>query len=249
MVIISGETGCGKTTQIPQFILESEIESVQGAGCSIICTQPRRISAMSVSERVASERGEQLGECVSAVSNMVWDNFPDYHLLSIRSWMIIEYDLFLFLSLKVGYKVRLEGIRGRDTRLLFCTTGILLRRMLVDRNLRGITHVIVDEIHERGMNEGKLLVLSWILWMEDMFSSNLNFFSLFTIRNFFIYLKNKVNCTLSLTMKLWCQTFCLLSLKISFPTGQNWGWFWWVQPSMQSFSHPTLVELQYFAFQ
>lgn len=45
-------------------------------------------------------------------------------------------------------------MKGRDTRLLFCTTGILLRRLLVDRKLRGITHVIVDEIHERGMNEG-----------------------------------------------------------------------------------------------
>lgn len=60
--------------------------------------------------------------------------------------------------MKVGYKVRLEGVRGRDTRLLFCTTGILLRRLLVDRNLRGVTHVIVDEIHERGMNEGKLVL-------------------------------------------------------------------------------------------
>jgi len=55
---------------------------------------------------------------------------------------------------KVGYKVRLEGMRGRDTRLLFCTTGVLLRRLLVDRSLKGVTHVIVDEIHERGMNEG-----------------------------------------------------------------------------------------------
>lgn len=55
----------------------------------------------------------------------------------------------------MGYKVRLEGMKGRDTHLLFCTTGILLRRLLVDRNLRGVTHVIVDEIHERGMNEGK----------------------------------------------------------------------------------------------
>ncbi|WCJ33256.1 DExH-box ATP-dependent RNA helicase DExH3 [Euphorbia peplus] len=122
VVIISGETGCGKTTQIPQFILESETESVRGAGCSIICTQPRRISVMSVSERIASERGEKLGE-------------------------------------SVGYKVRLEGIKGRDTRLLFCTTGILLRRLLVDRNLKGITHVIVDEIHERGMNEDFLLIV------------------------------------------------------------------------------------------
>ncbi|XP_039035481.1 DExH-box ATP-dependent RNA helicase DExH5, mitochondrial isoform X4 [Hibiscus syriacus] len=122
VVIISGETGCGKTTQLPQFILESEIDSGRGAFCSIICTQPRRISAISVSERVASERGEKLGE-------------------------------------SVGYKVRLEGIKGRDTRLLFCTTGILLRRLLVDRNLKGITHVIVDEIHERGMNEDFLLIV------------------------------------------------------------------------------------------
>jgi len=65
VIVISGETGCGKTTQIPQFILESEIEANRGAFCSIICTQPRRISAMSVSERVAYERGEQLGESVS----------------------------------------------------------------------------------------------------------------------------------------------------------------------------------------
>ncbi|XP_023638295.1 DExH-box ATP-dependent RNA helicase DExH5, mitochondrial isoform X3 [Capsella rubella] len=122
VIVISGETGCGKTTQIPQFILESEIDANRGALCSIICTQPRRISAMSVSERVAYERGEQLGE-------------------------------------SVGYKVRLEGVRGRDTRLLFCTTGILLRRLLVDRNLRGVTHVIVDEIHERGMNEDFLLII------------------------------------------------------------------------------------------
>ncbi|XP_010279410.1 PREDICTED: DExH-box ATP-dependent RNA helicase DExH3 [Nelumbo nucifera] len=122
VVIISGETGCGKTTQLPQYILESEIDAARGAVCSIICTQPRRISAMSVSERVAAERGEKLGE-------------------------------------SVGYKVRLEGMKGRDTRLLFCTTGILLRRLLVDRNLKGVTHVIVDEIHERGMNEDFLLIV------------------------------------------------------------------------------------------
>ncbi|XP_061374553.1 DExH-box ATP-dependent RNA helicase DExH3 [Gastrolobium bilobum] len=122
VVVVSGETGCGKTTQLPQYILESEIEAARGALCNIICTQPRRISAMSVSERVAAERGEKLGE-------------------------------------SVGYKVRLEGMKGRDTRLLFCTTGVLLRRLLVDRSLKGVTHVIVDEIHERGMNEDFLLIV------------------------------------------------------------------------------------------
>ncbi|KAG5229828.1 ATP-dependent RNA helicase [Salix suchowensis] len=50
-------------------------------------------------------------------------------------------------------------MRGRDTRLLFCTTGILLRRLLLDRDLKGVTHIIVDEIHERGMNEDFLLIV------------------------------------------------------------------------------------------
>lgn len=45
-------------------------------------------------------------------------------------------------------------MKGKNTHLLFCTSGILLRRLLTDRNLEGITHVFVDEIHERGMNEG-----------------------------------------------------------------------------------------------
>nr|CAB3493239.1 unnamed protein product [Digitaria exilis] len=60
---------------------------------------------------------------------------------------------------QVGYKVRLEGIKGKDTHLLFCTSGILLRRLLSDRNLNGVTHVFVDEIHERGMNEDFLLIV------------------------------------------------------------------------------------------
>lgn len=72
VVVISGETGCGKTTQLPQYLLESEIETGRGAFCSIICTQPRRISAMAVSERVSIERGEPLGETVSIPSSTVF---------------------------------------------------------------------------------------------------------------------------------------------------------------------------------
>lgn len=44
--------------QVPQFLLDAAIEQGQGAACSIVCTQPRRIAAISVAERVASERGE-----------------------------------------------------------------------------------------------------------------------------------------------------------------------------------------------
>ncbi|MBW2491869.1 MAG: ATP-dependent RNA helicase HrpA [Deltaproteobacteria bacterium] len=60
VVIISGETGSGKTTQIPKFCL--------AAGCGIDgkigCTQPRRIAAMTVSKRIAEEFGESLGKSV-----------------------------------------------------------------------------------------------------------------------------------------------------------------------------------------
>ncbi|XP_050431299.1 ATP-dependent DNA/RNA helicase DHX36 isoform X2 [Adelges cooleyi] len=62
VILISGETGCGKTTQMAQFILDDAIMSGHGSTCRIVCTQPRRISAISVAERVADERAERVGE-------------------------------------------------------------------------------------------------------------------------------------------------------------------------------------------
>ena len=64
VTIVSGETGCGKTTQVPQFILDEEILQQRGSTCNIICTQPRKISAIGVAERVASERCEKIGNTV-----------------------------------------------------------------------------------------------------------------------------------------------------------------------------------------
>eukprot|EP00053_Salpingoeca_punica_P019408 m.196144 g.196144 ORF g.196144 m.196144 type:complete len:1140 (+) comp17646_c0_seq1:67-3486(+) len=125
IVVISGETGCGKTTQVPQFLLEDAIDSGKGAACRIICTQPRRISAVSVAQRVAQERGEPCGDGSS-----------------------------------VGYQIRLERRLPRPHgSILFCTTGILLRHMTADRQLTGISHLVVDEVHERDLLSDFLLIV------------------------------------------------------------------------------------------
>jgi ATP-dependent RNA helicase DHX36 len=62
--VIVGATGSGKTTQVPQIILNDAIRRSEGGDCNIICTQPRRLAATSVARRVAAERGEKLGQSV-----------------------------------------------------------------------------------------------------------------------------------------------------------------------------------------
>ncbi|KAB1225897.1 ATP-dependent RNA helicase DHX36 [Morella rubra] len=126
VLVICGETGSGKTTQVPQFILDEMIESGCGGQCNIICTQPRRIAAISVAERVSDERCEPPPGSDGSL---------------------------------VGYQVRLDRARNEKTKLLFCTTGILLRKLAGDKNLTGVTHVIVDEVHERSLLGDFLLIV------------------------------------------------------------------------------------------
>ena len=59
VIVISGDTGCGKTTQIPQMIFENEILNERSAFTNIVVTQPRRLSAISIAERIAQELGEE----------------------------------------------------------------------------------------------------------------------------------------------------------------------------------------------
>ncbi|CAG8438833.1 4023_t:CDS:2 [Dentiscutata heterogama] len=127
VIVIVGSTGCGKTTQLPQMIFEDAIMQQQGSRCNVIVTQPRRIAAISVAQRVAYERSEKLGQTV-------------------------------------GYRVRFDAKEPASSgSILYCTTGVLLRRMHDEKNgmdaLEGVTHIVVDEVHERDMNVDFLLVI------------------------------------------------------------------------------------------
>ena len=131
VIICMATTGSGKTTQVPQLILDDYISRGTGASCNIICTQPRRLAAISVAQRVAKERGENVGRG------------------------------------SIGYQVRFEAkLPEPHGSLTFCTTGIFLKRMqsaLQDNGPPGylddVTHVVVDEVHERDVDTDLLLVV------------------------------------------------------------------------------------------
>ncbi|KAK8756184.1 hypothetical protein V5799_001112 [Amblyomma americanum] len=59
VVVVYGETGSGKMTQGPQFILEEFICRGEGSACNVVVTQPRRTAAISIAKQVAQERGEE----------------------------------------------------------------------------------------------------------------------------------------------------------------------------------------------
>uniref|UniRef100_A0A8C1VE29 RNA helicase n=1 Tax=Cyprinus carpio TaxID=7962 RepID=A0A8C1VE29_CYPCA len=123
VLVISGETGCGKTTQVTQFILDDFIQRGMGSLCRVVCTQPRRISAISVAERVAAERAESVGEGKSC-----------------------------------GYQIRLQcRLPRKQGSVLYCTTGIILQWLRSDPYLSSVSHLILDEIHERSLQSDVLL--------------------------------------------------------------------------------------------
>ncbi|MDF1752554.1 MAG: ATP-dependent helicase HrpB [Verrucomicrobiales bacterium] len=107
-IVVEAPTGSGKSTQVPQIIIDSgQVEKGE-----IYVLQPRRIAARMLARRVASERNQKVGR-------------------------------------EVGYQVRFESVISRDTRIRFVTEGILIRRLLEDPELKGISAIVFDEFHER----------------------------------------------------------------------------------------------------
>lgn len=126
ITIVCGETGCGKSTQVPSFILESEL--LHKRACKIYCTEPRRISAISLARRVSEELGEKKG------------------------------DVGTFRSI-VGYAIRMENKLVRETRLVYATTGIVMRMLESSDDLGEVTHLVLDEVHERSIESDFLLIV------------------------------------------------------------------------------------------
>ncbi|XP_034488206.1 probable ATP-dependent RNA helicase spindle-E [Drosophila innubila] len=121
VVILKGETGCGKTTQVPQYILDEAFKRREF--CNIVVTQPRRIAAISICKRVCQERQWQPGT-------------------------VCNYQVGLHRSSNL-----------EDTRLLYCTTGVLLNTLIHQKTLTHYTHIILDEVHERDQDMDFLLIV------------------------------------------------------------------------------------------
>ncbi|GFF32576.1 probable ATP-dependent RNA helicase prh1 [Aspergillus udagawae] len=134
VMLLVGETGSGKSTQIPQFLVDERwcrptkatVTQEDGTkkeltvgGC-IAITQPRRVAAISLARRVAEEMGTPLGSSSPAS--------------------------------KVGYSVRFDTSTSPSTRIKFLTEGMLLQEMLHDPSLTKYSAIVVDEVHERGVN-------------------------------------------------------------------------------------------------
>jgi ATP-dependent helicase HrpB len=107
-LIVSAPTGSGKSTQVPQMLLD---HGLLGNG-QVVILQPRRLATRLLAARVASERKTDLGR-------------------------------------EVGYQIRFENVTSPQTRIRFVTEGVLLRQIVQDAKLSGVSALIFDEFHER----------------------------------------------------------------------------------------------------
>ena len=152
VLVLVGETGSGKSTQVPQFLYQEKWcqrrkvkiekdgrpEEVNVGGV-IAITQPRRVAATTLAHRVAREAGTPLNGDITkpGAANGGGD--------SSSSKKFAQKGL-------VGYSVRFDHRVPPGTKIKFVTEGMLLQELLRDPHLRQYSAIIVDEIHERSVD-------------------------------------------------------------------------------------------------
>lgn len=147
VVIVSGTTGCGKTTQVPQFLLDEAIEKGEGPGCSIVVTQPRRISAVSIAQRIAAERLEKIGATVGYTIRL--ESHPGSNINLCTTGVLLQ----MFLG-----SPNLEGLR------------YLIVDEIHERDINcDFTLIMVKELLARN-SKVKVILMSATL-QSDLFSS------------------------------------------------------------------------------
>lgn len=161
VTVVCGETGSGKTTQIPQFLYEAGYasptstlgESGKSKSGIIAVTQPRRVAAVSMARRVAHELGTLIPMDEDSVPESTQDGKVEKG--SKRGF--------------VGYKVRYDGQSvWKGTKILFMTDGVLLREAREDVLLRKYSVIVLDEAHERNLNTDFIIgILSRIVPLRE----------------------------------------------------------------------------------
>ena len=133
MLVVIGETGSGKTTQLAQFLYEDGF----CANGLIACTQPRRVAAMSVAQRVSEEMGCELGGLVG---------------YSIRFEDCTSKETKIKCEQSAPSTIRTSSPTDM-------TDGILLRESLNEGDLDRYSVIILDEAHERSLSTDILMGL------------------------------------------------------------------------------------------
>ncbi|CAG9856543.1 unnamed protein product [Phyllotreta striolata] len=131
VVIIQGPTGCGKTTQVPQFIVDQQRE--RNEYCNIAVTQPRKIATINVAKRVCEERGWSLGTVCGYQVGLEKRISPDMILTYMTTGVLLQ-KLIKSKSLQQFTHIIVDEIHERNQELDFLL--LLIRRFLNTNSIR-----------------------------------------------------------------------------------------------------------------
>ncbi|XP_024872773.1 probable ATP-dependent RNA helicase spindle-E, partial [Temnothorax curvispinosus] len=138
VIVIRGPTGCGKTTQIPQFILDANIK--KRLDCNVIVTQPRRIAAISIAKRVCHERGWRLGTLVGYKVDMQQEVSPETRLTYCTTEILLQH-LIRQKHLLDYTHIILDEIHERDQNLDFL---LLVIKRLLQTNSKQVKIILMS---------------------------------------------------------------------------------------------------------